>query len=107
MKGMYVNLGRVSYASEEDIRLPCMVLAVQQFASGRIDPDRMERIAGDEFNKDSIRGKIRPGMRIAVGVGSKGIENIARIVKAVVAVLLGSGGLMRRAISRIDCRKGV
>lgn len=87
MKGMNVNLGRVSYATEGDIRLPSMVPVIQQFASGGIDLDRIERIVGDEFHKDSIRGKIRPGMRIAVGVGSRGIENIARIVKAVVAEL--------------------
>jgi hypothetical protein len=87
MKGMYINLGRISYASEDDIRLPRMVPVIQKFASGGIDPDRIERIVSDELGKDSIRGKIRPGMRIAVGVGSRGIENIARIVKSVVVEL--------------------
>lgn len=87
MKGMHVNLGRASFAGEVEMQLPRMVPVMQKFASGGLDPERIERMIGDEMAKPSIRGKIRPGMRIAVGVGSRGIENIARIVRAVIMEL--------------------
>lgn len=91
MESMHVKLGRASFASEGEIRLPRMVPVKQKFASGGLDPRRIERIIGDELAKPSIRGKIRPGMRIAVGVGSRGIENISRIVRAVIKELKEAG----------------
>jgi hypothetical protein len=36
-------------------------------------------------------GKVAPGMRIAVGVGSRGISNLAEVVKAVLQVLKNKG----------------
>lgn len=84
---MRINLGRASFASEGAIRLPRMVPVRQKFASDALDPERIERVVGDELGKPSIRWRIRPGMRIAVGVGSRGIDHIARIVKAVVTEL--------------------
>ena len=36
-------------------------------------------------------GKVAPGMRIAVGVGSRGISNLAEVVKAVLQVLKDKG----------------
>ena len=30
----------------------------------------------------AIRGQLKPGMRIAVGVGSRGISNLAKVVAA-------------------------
>src|SRR5713226_3536115 len=36
-------------------------------------------------------GKVAPGMKIAVGVGSRGISNLAEVVKAVLQVLKDKG----------------
>ena len=40
-----------------------------------------------EFAKDEIRSRVKPGMKVALGVGSRGIRNLSRIVKTVVEEL--------------------
>jgi hypothetical protein len=44
-----------------------------------------------QFEKAEVFAKITPGMKIAVGVGSRGISNLAEIVKAVVDLLNAAG----------------
>ena len=44
-----------------------------------------------ELEKPDIRARIRPGMRVAVGVGSRGINNLAEAVRALVAGLQALG----------------
>jgi len=39
----------------------------------------------------AIRGQLKPGMRIAVGVGSRGISNLAKVVSAVIGELKNTG----------------
>ena len=41
-----------------------------------------------EFAKAEIRAQVKPGMRVALAVGSRGIRNLSRIVKCVVDQLL-------------------
>jgi len=38
-----------------------------------------------------IHGRLKPGMRIAIGVGSRGISNLAKVVAAVIAELKSAG----------------
>jgi hypothetical protein len=44
-----------------------------------------------QFTATGLRDKITPGMRIALGVGSRGITNLKEIVKATLAVLIEAG----------------
>jgi hypothetical protein len=44
-----------------------------------------------QFAEQGLRAQITPGMRIAVGVGSRGITNLKAIVQATLGVLLGAG----------------
>jgi hypothetical protein len=44
-----------------------------------------------ELEKSSLAAKVKPGARIAIGAGSRGIANIATIVKAVVDYWLAHG----------------
>ena len=44
-----------------------------------------------QFAQQGLRAKIRPGMRIALGVGSRGITNLKEIVKATLGVLMEAG----------------
>ncbi|HEV2484820.1 MAG TPA: DUF362 domain-containing protein [Terracidiphilus sp.] len=44
-----------------------------------------------QFADTGIAGKIRPGMTIAVGVGSRGISNLKEIVKATIDLLKSAG----------------
>ncbi len=46
-----------------------------------------------ELEKDHIQTRIKPGMRIAITAGSRGIANIARIITAVVAELKRYGAV--------------
>ncbi len=45
----------------------------------------------EQFAKSGVASKITPGMKIAVGVGSRGISNLAEIVKAVLGILQDAG----------------
>ena len=45
----------------------------------------------EQFVKAGTLAKITPGMKIAVGVGSRGITNLAEIVKAVLGILQDAG----------------
>jgi len=39
----------------------------------------------------AIRGQLKPGMRVAVGVGSRGISNLAKVVAALIGELKSAG----------------
>ncbi len=43
------------------------------------------------LDRKSLASQIKPGMRVAVGVGSRGITNLAEIVDAVLELLRASG----------------
>ncbi len=45
----------------------------------------------EQFTQSGLREKIKPGMRIALGVGSRGITNLKEIVKATLGVLTKAG----------------
>src|SRR6202035_3724851 len=45
----------------------------------------------EQFAQTGLREKIKPGMKIAVGVGSRGITNLKEIVKATLGVLIPAG----------------
>jgi hypothetical protein len=44
-----------------------------------------------QFTKSGLRESIKPGMRIALGVGSRGITNLKEIAKAALGVLTNAG----------------
>ena len=48
-------------------------------------------IIKEQFAAQGLREKVTPGMRIALGVGSRGITNLKEIVKAAVGVLIDAG----------------
>src|SRR6202050_4583598 len=45
----------------------------------------------EQFAQQGLSDKITPGMRIALGVGSRGITNLKEIVKAALGVLTEAG----------------
>ena len=69
--------------------LPQMFHLVQRYpASRRL---HLETILREGFDRNSLASQLKPGMRIAVGVGSRGITNLAEIVRSVVDLLRASG----------------
>jgi Domain of unknown function (DUF362) len=48
-------------------------------------------LVADQFAKSGVLARVRPGMRIAVGVGSRGVANLKEITRATVDVLKRAG----------------
>ncbi|MGQ0579374.1 MAG: lactate racemase domain-containing protein [Betaproteobacteria bacterium] len=79
----------VNIAGGLDIALPRMVEVKQKF-----DAAHLGDIAGTvakEFLRPEIRARVKPGQVVAVGCGSRGIANIATIVKCVIRELQALG----------------
>jgi len=73
-----------------DIALPRMIPVRQHFQLAKVGdiPGSVRR----EFLKDEVRLKIKPGMKVAVAVGSRGITNLQQIVASVVREIKRLGG---------------
>lgn len=71
------------------IPLPKLIEVTQTYpASPRLD---FHSLLAGQFDKEGLSSKISPGMRIAVGVGSRGIANLKEIVEAALRVLIAAG----------------
>ena len=71
------------------ILVPKMIEVKQSYpASPRLD---YHGLLAEQFDKEGLTSKISPGMRIAVGVGSRGIANLKEIVEALIRVLIAAG----------------
>lgn len=88
---MRLNLGRVNLAGMAPERLPRMIPVKQTFESRRIDPADLHEAVAAQFRREGIGDAVKPGMRIAIGVGSRGISNLVAIVRAVVTELRNRG----------------
>ena len=64
------------------IGLPKMVRVRQEFAAAAVD--EVAPALREELRRPEIAGRVKPGMRIAVGVGSRGIAEIALTVRVTV-----------------------
>ncbi len=72
----------VNIAGGLDVELPRMVRVRQKFDTPKLDDPAAEVIA--QFKAPWLKDKIKPGMTIAVGCGSRGIANIAACTRAVI-----------------------
>jgi Lactate racemase N-terminal domain len=79
----------VNIAGGLDIPMPKMVHVRQKFATRKLDS--VTSAVADQFKRPEVRGKVKAGMTVAVGCGSRGINNIAECAKAVVAQLKALG----------------
>ena len=79
----------VNIAGGLDIPLPRMVHIRQKFNAPKL-ASVSQAVAAD-FKRDDIRSKVKPGMTVAVGCGSRGIANIAECAKQVIAELKALG----------------
>jgi hypothetical protein len=64
------------------MQFPRLVVARQKFPDRRI-PDVAAEVR-KQLASSNFAGKLKPGARVAIGVGSRGIHNIATIVRSVV-----------------------
>ncbi len=68
--------------------VPRMFHARQTFPRTHIDTGAIPTVVATEMAKLGISEKIKPGMRIAITVGSRGVANVAVITRAIVDELL-------------------
>ena len=68
-----------------DFIIPKMVKVKQNFEDHKIDD--VANAVKNEINKEEIKNAVKPGSSIAIGVGSRGVANIAIAVKALVESL--------------------
>ncbi|GHS88946.1 hypothetical protein AGMMS49957_11310 [Synergistales bacterium] len=77
--------------SDLNFPLPRMHKVKQTFPRPKLDGIE-ERIITEMRNAD-IKGKIKPGAKVAVAVGSRGIKNLELIVKTVLNQIKEAGGI--------------
>lgn len=69
--------------------IPKMLEVRQDFPPSR--PLDLPSVLQQQFEEAGVSKKISPGMKIAVGVGSRGIANLQEIVRAVLEILIRAG----------------
>lgn len=79
----------VNIAGGLDVDLPRMVKVRQRFPNEKVDD--VAATVVEQFRRPELRAKITPGMRIAVGCGSRGVANVAECAKTVIAELKSMG----------------
>lgn len=75
----------------ETVSLPRMVRVRQNFDRGHIEPEDLPTVVQAQLDRSEVKNKIKPGMSIAITCGSRGIANIAIIVKAIVDFVKAQG----------------
>ena len=85
--------GKMPILLEEDLKyaLPQMHAVRQTFLKPRLD--RLEEHVEKELCQDAVSKKIKPGAKVAVAVGSRGIRNIDKIVRSVIEQIKNLGGV--------------
>lgn len=76
---------------KEDYLYPLPSLYRVQQVFDRASLEGVEEALKGELTKENIAGKIKPGMKVAVAVGSRGIKNLFLIVKTVIEDLKAKG----------------
>lgn len=74
-----------------DVPLPRMFHAAQKFPDAHIDREDIERAIFTEIDRVGVGERIKPGMRIAITAGSRGIRNVDEITRSVVAYVKSRG----------------
>ena len=64
--------------------LPKLHRIRQKFPTEKLSQEDIPRTIHDAFARGEIREKMKPGARIAIAVGSRGIQHLAMIVRAVI-----------------------
>ncbi len=75
----------------KDIPVPKMVKVKQKFDSTKIED--LERALYEKLQQKSIRSKVKPGMEIAIAVGSRGMDQLVDITAITVQFLKDLGAI--------------
>lgn len=72
--------------------LPKMVKIMEKFDDTCIPVDQIHDTVFEQLGQKKLEGMIKPGMRIAITVGSRGISNIPLIVRSIADFVKSQGG---------------
>lgn len=76
-----------------DVPLPRMFHAAQKFPDTHIEREEIQKAIFTEIARSGVGERVRPGMRIAVTAGSRGIRNVDEITRSVVAWVKSRGAV--------------
>ena len=76
------------------VALPKMVRVRQEFDHTHMEPAEIPNAVWAQLERDAVKQNIKPGMTIAITCGSRGIANIAIIVKAIVDYVKAQGAIL-------------
>lgn len=74
-----------------DVPIPRMFRASQQFPDTHIEREDIEKAIFDEIARAGMAERVRPGMRVAITAGSRGIRNVDEITRSVAAWVRSRG----------------
>ena len=77
----------------KDIKLPKMIKVRQRFPRPIIETEKIPLVIQVEMEKPCFSKSIRPGMRIAITAGSRGISNIALIIREITSQVKKRGAV--------------
>ena len=77
----------------KDVRLPRMFHAAQRFADTHITREEIEAAIFHEVRRSGMDLRIRPGMRVAITAGSRGIRNVDEITRSIAAFVKSRGAV--------------
>ena len=84
--------GNVITQLASSVTLPKMVKVRQLLDHSHIDVKEIPGIVHDELDREEMRARIKPGASVAITCGSRGVANIAVIIKAIVDFVKECGG---------------
>ncbi len=90
---MEIKRGGVVSRLLEDVPLPRMFRARQDFPRPVIPPQDIPAAVARELSREPFRSKLRPGMEVAITAGSRGIANVALITRSIVDFVRSCGAL--------------
>lgn len=75
----------------KDIPVPQMVKVRQVYDKTCIPAEKVPEVIREQLDREDILGKLRPGMRVALTCGSRGIRNYALMTKTIVDLIKEKG----------------
>lgn len=87
-----VKEGNVVTQLASNVKLPRMVKVRQLMDHSHIPLENIPKTVKEELERSGMRNRIKPGMNVAITGGSRGIANIAVIIKAIVDYVKECGG---------------
>lgn len=84
--------GNIITELASSVRLPKMVKVKQLLDHSHIDVNEIPGIVRSELDREELRARIKPGASVAITCGSRGVANIAVIIRAIVDFVKECGG---------------